>query len=198
MKLFNYITEKLNLYSDFIYKRATYVVLLFIIITGISIYYTSRLRLVSDFVDLLPQHFRSVTDLKKIIERVGGTGNLFIAIESPDVKASERFAEDVVKILNEKYRDNFRYIDYKVDDIREFYEKNAALYMSLDELEDISDRLERKVNAIKLKNNPLFVDISGALEKDARISFDDIEEKYSRKTDSYKKYIDGYYTSEEG
>ncbi|MGC8926381.1 MAG: efflux RND transporter permease subunit [Myxococcota bacterium] len=198
MKLFNYITEKLNLYSDFIYKRATYVVLLFIIITGISIYYTSRLRLVSDFVDLLPQHFRSVTDLKKIIERVGGTGNLFIAIESPDVKASERFAEDVVKILNEKYRDNFRYIDYKVDDIREFYEKNAALYMSLDELEDISDRLERKVNAIKMKNNPLFVDISGALEKDARISFDDIEEKYSRKTDSYKKYIDGYYTGEEG
>lgn len=198
MKIQDRINERLRQYSDFIYRNATSVVIFFIIVTSISIYFTSRLRLVSDFVDLLPEHFRSVSDLKKIIERVGGTGNLFIAIESPDVKASQRFADDVVKILNEKYREQFRYIDYKVDDIKEFYEKNAALYMKLDELEDISDRLQRKINALKMKNNPLFVDISGSIEEDAKITFDDIEEKYSKKTDSYKKYIDGYYTGEDG
>ncbi len=198
MKIQQKIKSKLTDYSDFIYKNATYVIIIFLIITLIDIYFTSRLRLVSDFVDLLPEHFRSVSDLKKIIDRVGGTGNLFIAIESSDLKASQKFADDVVKLLKEKYSDKFRYIDYKIDDIKEFYEKNAALYMSLDELEDISDRLHRKINALKMKNNPLFVDISENIEKDAKITFDDIEEKYNKKTESYQKYIDGYYTGEDG
>ena len=196
------VSERVNnftkWYSNILYENATRVLIGFLIITLVSIYFTSKLRLVSDFVDLLPEHFRSVSDLKKIIERVGGTGNLYIAIESPDVKASERFAEDVVRLLKEKYRDKFRYIDYKIDEIKEFYERNAALYMSLDELEDISDRLHRKVNALKMKNNPLFVDISGSIEEDSKITFDDIEKKYRRKTESYNKYIDGYYTGEDG
>ncbi len=198
MKLPDSLDNGLRKYSDFVYKNPSKIIVAFVLITFVSLYFTSKLRLVSDFVDLLPQHFRSVSDLKKIIERVGGTGNLFIAIESPDIKASERFADDIVNLLKQKYSDRFRYIDHKIDDLKEFYEKNAALYMSLDELEDISDRLHRKVNALKMKNNPLFVDISGSMEEDSKISFDDIEEKYKKKTDSYKKYIDGYYTGEEG
>ncbi len=196
------ISERLNRnlrqYSDFLYSNAPKAILAFLIIFVISVYYTFKLRIVSDFVDLLPEHFRSVSDLKKIIERVGGTGNLFIAIESPDVKASQRFADDVVKLLKEKYKENFRYVDYKIDEIKDFYEKNAALYMSLEELEDISDRLQKKINALKMKKNPLFVDISGNIDKDAEIKFDDIEEKYKKKTESYTKYIDGYYTGEDG
>ncbi|MCX7959334.1 MAG: MMPL family transporter, partial [Deltaproteobacteria bacterium] len=198
MKITESMNKRLIQYSDFICRNTGKIIVFFLILTAISVYFTSKLRLVSDFVDLLPEHFRSVSDLKKILERVGGTGNLFIAIESPDVKASQRFADDVVKLLREKYNDRFRYIDYKIDDIKEFYEKNAALYMSLEELEDISDRLHRKVNALKMKNNPLFVDISGRIEEDSKITFDDIEEKYKKKTDSYQKYIDGYYTGEDG
>ncbi len=198
MKITESMKSRLVWYSDFIFRNPAKVILVFIILTALSVFFTSKLRLVSDFVDLLPEHFRSVSDLKKILERVGGTGNLFIAIESPDVRASQKFADDVVKLLKEKYSDRFRYIDYKVDDIKEFYEKNAALYMSLDELEDISDRLHRKLNALKMKNNPLFVDISGSVEEDSKIKFDDIEEKYKKKTSSFEKYIDGYYTGEDG
>ncbi|MCX7945129.1 MAG: MMPL family transporter [Deltaproteobacteria bacterium] len=193
-----HIYTKLERYSNFIYKNHNLLIIIFLILFVLSTYVTSKLRLVSDFVELLPEHFKSVSDLKKILERVGGTGNLFIAIESPDVKASQRFADDIVKLLRERYSDKFRYIDYKVDELKDFYEKNAALYMSLEELEDIYNRLNRKITAIKMKNNPLFVDISGSIEEDSKIRFDDIEEKYKKKTESYQKYIDGYYTGEEG
>lgn len=198
MKISDIVNENLKRYGDFLFLNAARIVFVFAIIAAISVYYTFKLRIVSDFVDLLPQHFRSVSDLKKIMDRVGGTGNLFIAIESPDVKASQRFADDVVRLLRKKYRDHFRYVNYKIDEIRDFYERNAMLYMSLDELEDISDRLHRKINALKMKNNPLFVDISGRMDSDAQIKFDDIEERYKKKTDSYARYIDGYYTGENG
>lgn len=198
MEITKNLRERLVRYSDFIYNHSNLIIVLFILLTGLSAFFTSRLSLISDFVNLLPDHFRSVSDLKKIIERVGGTGNLFIAIESPDVKASQRFADDVVELLRKNYSDKFRYIDHKIDDIKEFYEKNAALYMSLDELEDIYDRLQRKINALKMKNNPLFVDISGSIAEDSKIRFDDIEDKYKNKTKSYQNYIDGYYTGEEG
>ena len=65
----------------------------FAALTAVSVLFVTELSLKSDFVELLPQEYQSVRDLKKIMATVGGLGNLSIAFESSDVKASERLAD---------------------------------------------------------------------------------------------------------
>jgi predicted RND superfamily exporter protein len=168
------------------------------LLTAASMALVTRLELKSDFIELLPQDYQSVRDLRKIIARVGGVGNLSIAFESADVKASQRLADDLAQVLDRDFSDRIRYYDYKIDAIKRFYTENAPFFMEIEDLEEIRDRVERKVRAEKMKNNPLFVDLSGDLEKDSKLDLSDIERKYKKDTEGYARYIGGYYTGENG
>ncbi|MBI5527374.1 MAG: MMPL family transporter [Deltaproteobacteria bacterium] len=168
------------------------------VLTAVSILFVTRLELKSDFIELLPQDYRSVVDLRRIIDKVGGLGNLSIAFESSDVKASQRLADDLAGVLDRDFRGRIRYYDYKIDAIKKYYTDNAPLFMEPADLEEIRDRIDRKIRAEKLKNNPLFIDLSGSVEKDAQLDFGDIERKYRKETEGYARYIDGYYTGENG
>ena len=168
------------------------------LLTAVSIFFVTKLDLKSDFIELLPQDFQSVKDLRKMVTKVGGFGNLSIAFESKDVKASERLAEDLASILRKDYSNRIRYLDYKTDNVKKFYKDNAPLFMDLEDLEELRDRVEKKVRAEKMKNNPLFIDLTGDTEKDTKFDISDIENKYKKDKESYDKYIDGYYTGEKG
>ena len=170
----------------------------FIILTGISILFVKKLDLKSDFVDLLPQDFQSVKDLRKTSAEVGGLGYFSIGIESSDVKASERFADDIAAVLNTQFKDRILYFDYNIKESRKYYTDNGGLFTDYDDLVEIEDRLDRRIRAEKKKANPLFIDITGEIEQDSKLDFKDIEDKYKKDTDAASKYIDDYYTGEDG
>jgi Predicted exporters of the RND superfamily len=179
-------------------KRSLAYTIGFILLTGIAILFVTKLELKSDFVDLLPQNFQSVIDLRKAAAKVGGLGYLSIGIESSDVKASERFADDIAAVLNREFNDRILYCDYKIDEAKKYYTDNAALFMDYDDLLEIQDRLDRRIRAEKKKANPLFLDLSGEIEQDSKLEFKDIEDKYEKDKGHAAKYIDNYYTGEDG
>ena len=125
-----------------------------VIATAIGGYYSSKLTLQSDLAQLLPDSFESVKALNRIKEKVGGVGQLRIALETRDFAAARRLAHDLEPKLLTSPRVN--YVDYKND--VGFFKNNAMLYLDLDELDSLRADIQGKIDSEKQKLNPLFVD----------------------------------------
>ncbi len=186
-------------YVNFLYRARWPLAVFFIFLFGFSIHYARHLKLKSDFKELLPAHFQSVRDLDRIVERVGGTGTLVIAVESDDPKASVRFAEDLVAQLKEYPPEFIQSIEYNVSDVIHFFEHNKYLYMDLKDLKEVRDRLDRRIQKEKLKTTGIYIDFDDSNTDDS-VGFNtkDIEEKYKSKAGRYDQYTDGYFFGENG
>jgi predicted RND superfamily exporter protein len=192
----------LNRYASFLSRQPARVLLLAALLTAGSVLCASRLELRSNFEELLPDSYRSVQDLHRLVGRVGGLGSLVVAVECDDLKASQRFAEDLIPRLRQNLPPNYvRYVEYKIDEQKAFYEKNKYLYVDLRDLQEIRDRVRDRIEEEKWKRSPLAVDLG--LEEDdpdssAGFSLSDIEQKYEKKRAKLEKYPGGYFVGEEG
>lgn len=159
---------------------------------------TSHLELRSDFKELLPDHFQSVKDLDRILARVKSTDSLIIAIQCDDYRASIRFALDLIAKLKEYPKDFIQQIDYNVSDIKDFFQKNKYLYVDKEDLQDLHDRLKKRIEREKIKGTGLFLELETKEEKEEEFSTKNIEDKYKKKTSHYDDYMDGYFFGEGG
>ena len=192
----------LNRYAAFLSRQPVLVFLLACALSTGAAFYASRLELRSNFEELLPESYRSVQDLHRLVGRVGGLGNLVVAIECDDLKASQRFAEDLVPRLKQNLPPNYvRYVEYKVDEQKDFYEKNKYLYVDLSDLQEIRDRVKERIEDEKWKRSPLAVDLEledHTPDLSAKFDLSDIEQKYEKKRTKLEKYPDGYFVGEQG
>ena len=192
----------LTLYAGLLHRHPFHIFMTALAVTGLAVVYASRLELRSNFEELLPESYRSVQDLHRLVGRVGGLGNLVVAIECDDLKASERFAEDLVPRLKQNLPPNYvRYVEYKVDEQKDFYEKNKYLYVDLLDLQEIRDRVKERIEDEKWKRSPLAVSLE--LEDDpsdssAMLGLSAIEGKYAGGRSRLEAYTDGYLVGEGG
>jgi predicted RND superfamily exporter protein len=192
------ITTMLAAYINFINRFRWVLAVFFIVLLGLSIGVAKQLKLKSDFKVLLPENFQSVQDLNRIISRVTGEGTLIIAVESNDPHASIRFGDALVAKLKEYPPEYISDIEYNISDAKKFFESNKYLFMNLDDLQQVYERLDRKIQNQKLKSTGLLLDFQTEEEKNEVFESKDIEEKYKSKTSRYEDYIDGYYFGEGG
>jgi len=161
-----------------ILDRYVIILLAGILLTAAGAYFTLKLPLQSDLTALLPDDYDSVNTLRAINEKVGGFETLDVLVQGRDFEAMKRYADDLAEAL--MARENVSIVSYKQD--VEFYESNALLYIDLDELKEIRDRIDDRVTSAKLAYNPFYVDLEEDEEEDpeekAELSFDDFEEKY--------------------
>ncbi|MDO8461384.1 MAG: MMPL family transporter [Deltaproteobacteria bacterium] len=189
----------LKQYVSFLVRRAFLLTGFFVLSVVASVYFASHLELRSDFKELLPDNYASVRDLNRILERIGGIGNLIVAVESDDIKASERFTEDFVAALKLYPPHLIRDIDYNINPLKKFLNDNKYLYIDKTDLETIYTRLSRGIQREKLTRAGLLLNFETESEqKNERFDFSDIEEKYVKKAGGYDKYTDGYFFGEEG
>jgi len=192
------VDQALNRYISFIIQHPGKIVLLAILSTLLAFHYTSKLSIRTDFAELLPEGYRSVQDIKRVTDRVGGIGNLTLVIEFEDLKAAERLAEDLTSKLTSDLPEGFiRYIEYQVSAEKDFYEQNKYLYAKLEDLEEIQSRLSRQIMKKKMDQNPLFIsaaDLGLDEEEEEEFSVSDLEEKYEKEAnEKLNKWTDGYF-----
>lgn len=187
----------ISAYINFINRYRWLLAIFFIAFFVLCLLVAKHLKLKSDFKVLLPENFQSVQDLNRIIARVTGEGTLVIAIESDDQKSSIRFANDLVAKLKQYPPEFINDIDYNISEAKAFFEKNKYLYMGLEDLQEVHDRLDEKIKNAKLKASGLYIDLESADEKKEAFG-EDIQEKYKSKTEYYDQYTDGYYFGEDG
>ncbi len=140
-------------------KSVQFVVFLF---TLAMLFFASKLYLKPSFSSLLPEDLPSVMQLNKVVDEVGGTGLLLIAVESPSFSANKDFIDALGGELKTWDRNQIRDIEYHFKDTREFIEKYGLYYLTLEELTQLKDRLERDVaEKIEKKKDSVVSDFLG-------------------------------------
>ncbi len=189
-------TERLTLALQ---RHAWAVLLVLAALTGWSLWGASKLTFTADFKELLPRRLQSVTDLDKINERVGGSGNFVVVVEGKNVKAAQAYAEALVAHVQEKMPPGLlRYADYNNSDQRAFFEKNKYLYAETKDLEEVHDRLKKKIDFELTCKNAFFFDLTGQCKKDPGFDMGDLQAKYKRESARYDHFQGGYYTNKDG
>ncbi|MCI5071654.1 MMPL family transporter [bacterium] len=151
-----------------------------------SLILVQKLKINSDFKFLLPQDKPSVLAMNLLkTRRQESTQLLSIILESDDKDLIVNTIDTLVPQLQKINKTFIKKVNYTISDAKDFYENNKYLYLELEDIKTIRQRLKAKIKHEKLKNNPLFFDI-----EDKKVEFDisDIEEKYKNKDSQQNKY----------
>ncbi len=159
-------------------KHYIWVLVLACLVTAFSAYLTSRLHVSIDLQSLLPDDYASVKQMKAIGEKIGrGEGNVVVVIESESPDASLAFADDLTEVLSQKQYVNR--VDHRID--HSFFKANRLLFLDMDDLIEIRDRIKRRIDKEKLERNPFYINLEEddeAVEAGQKIDWNDIEAKY--------------------
>jgi predicted RND superfamily exporter protein len=109
----------------------------------------------SDLRVLIPQDSEAARAMNEVDRRVGSTNSLFIVIDSPDLDTNKQFAADFADEL--RTLDSVAFAHYRNE--KDFFETNALLYQSVDELASLHNKLEERIRSAKKAANPLFVSL---------------------------------------
>jgi predicted RND superfamily exporter protein len=176
-------------HAAFLYRRHRAVIFAGLLLTLVAGYFVSKLRIDSDLGALLPEDYPSVQTLEQIRARLGGVGNLRVVVTSDHPERARAFVEDLVAALNRSPLIHF--VDYRVD--REFFRKHSLLYMSLEDLETVRDRIEERIAQEKIKLSPFYVSLDDGEAEGDSLDLSDIERKYEGRARK-----DAYFSSEDG
>ena len=86
-------------YVAFLARHDFAIALCAFILFLVAVATASRLKLRSDFTELLPQDDPELVQLRNIGDRIGAPSTLIVAVEGKNPTANERFAESLVKNL---------------------------------------------------------------------------------------------------
>lgn len=191
--------EKLmNRWAQFVFKYPFLIIIVAFTIAAGGGYLTTNMGIRSDFAELLPENAQSVIDLKEISGRMGSMGTLIIQVEADDLKAMQRFADDLSDKLRKFPPDTLKFVDHKIDKQKDFFESNKFLYLSVQELSDLRDEMNDRISKEKLKATGMYLDLESDGEESEGFDFKKKKEEYEEANKHFDKYIDGYLTDKEG
>ncbi len=164
----------------YIYHHHVIIIIAASLLSIFSGYFATQLasNIKTDFADLLPDDYVSVKELNRIKDRVGGIGPLMVLITGDDLDEAVNFMQALADSLKSSPLISSLSI---YDSKKEIFRKNKLLYMKIEDLATIQDRLNQHIELEKLKQSPLYFSFDDA-EEESPLDFSDIEEKYEDKT----------------
>jgi hypothetical protein len=143
------------------------------LIAAVGIWLASQLALQTSIAELLPADAPSVIALRALGDRVGGTGNVAIAIESVDGKpdALRRYVPRLAQALRDDLGKELLSIRYSHKEVADYYKRFAAYYVPLPQLTDWADRA---TSTVALQANPAYIDLDGTGKAAIKKLADDI------------------------
>lgn len=185
----------LQIMRERIYRRLTsiivrwwYIILITAgILTAFCYPYTTRLfgNISTDLIKLLPQHYKSVQTLEHIRSKFPNSTGLAIVLESPNADNTKKLLHFLVdKFTHDKA---VKAVGYKKPGYS-FFDKHKLLFLDLEDLTTIRDRIDRRIQKEKLGS--FYIDFEED-EEDTEFKFGDIESKYKSRytTGARSEYI---------
>ena len=174
----------------YVYNHHVSIVLLSSVLSGFCGYLATGLSLNTNLAELLPADYPSVHTLNQIKEEVGHTRPLLVVITSDDLEAARHFGID----LSARLEDNPHLSWQRLRSDREFFVNNRLLYMDLEDLRTVSERVREFVELKKIEQSPLYFALD---DEEAVLDLSDIESKYAeRETDNGLE--DEYFLTKKG
>lgn len=161
------------------------------VLSAFGVLQARKLQVDTDLVALLPDTFPSVQGLEEVRKRYGGVGNVAVIAHGAEPEVLRRFADDIAPELEKL--ETIDYVDFKRPD--DFFRDRALYFLEIDDLEDVKERIQERIDYEKRGANPLLVDLedTGPPELD----FSDLEKKYGREELVAEGKKDPYYLSAE-
>lgn len=177
--------------------RYTPWVILFCLVLGIfGGYYSIQLykNLRPDIEELLPVKTQSVQDYFELNRRLESTDYLAILVFPENGKIGKKFVGDLSKVLESVPKNILARVEYKIDEVIEFFSKRKALYLEINDLKKIRDYIRSKIEYETELYNPLNIFRSEELQE-PRIDLNLIHKKYASKISNYSQLPDGYFAT---
>ncbi len=148
----------------------------------------------SDFKELLPANSAAAKAMDEVGQRVGSGSSLFIVVDSPDGDQNLAFAHQYADALREQ--PEIALAHFHND--KAFFEDHRLLYVDVEDLQEIHQRVKDRIRQERREQNPLFVPLRrrNQPESDTFIDTSEIDERYEELAhQDYKEYLvadDGY------
>jgi len=161
-------------FAGLLVRRPGAVLLVLLALLGLSTWGTLKLRINSNQLDLISQDLQEVKDVKQVIDMVGGSGFLMLALRSSDEAAMKRTADDLAAILQAD-KENVRNVSYKLP--VEFIQQNMVLFVKTEDLVEGKRRVMAFLRDKLKRSNPFFIDLGGT--KPVELNMQDLIDKYA-------------------
>jgi uncharacterized protein len=126
--------------------------------------YASRLDLHTELLELLPRDSPGFRAFEHTLGRVGGRATLLVIVESKDIKANERFIDDLAGKVDAETRAHARclaeappggwglcgpdlvaYVESGEREVSDFFRQNEWLYAALSDLDEAEQTLDHQI-----------------------------------------------------
>ncbi|HWZ88670.1 MAG TPA: MMPL family transporter, partial [Polyangiaceae bacterium] len=159
----------------------------------------SRLDLKTSFTELLPDSKPSVIEMRRTEGRLASNATLTIVAESSDVAALKAFVDAITPRLSSLDKALVSSVDTGTRDAEAFFERNQALYLDLDQLEDFHERFLEAYDAKVQQTAGLDLGLdSDATRDDALSSLNAELDKQANQARRAQPGVDGYYIGDAG
>lgn len=179
-------------YVRYIRRFDFFVVLLSIALFWLTFSVVKHIQIRSDFKEMLPDQYRSVVELNKVEARVRSTATLQVIVVGDHWRATKQFIDAFVAQVPKQLGDLIANVDYESNSVKKFYDKNKYLYVELNDLKEIHNRVKQQIDYEKIRKSPLYIEFG---DEPRKFDISDIEDKYKAKTSRYEHYEDGYFTT---
>ncbi|WNG40348.1 MMPL family transporter [Archangium violaceum] len=177
-------------YASLLVRRPGLVLLALLALFGVSLWGTTKLTINSNQLDLISQELPEVKEVKRVIDMVGGSGYLMLALRADSEPTLKKVADDIAaKLLADK--EHVRFITYKVP--VEFVQQNMALFIKTEDLLEGKTRIMAWLKDQLRRNNPFFIEIQKT--EPVKLELTDLINKYS--SVGKKSIRDDYYISQD-
>ena len=174
--------------ANFIVRRPGLVLGLLLALGALGAWGTSRLTINSNQLDLISQDLPEVRGVKQIIDMVGGSGYLMLALRSDEETRMKATADDIATMLQADH-DNVRFVTHKVP--VDFIQENMVLFVAPEDLQEGKRRIMAYLREKARRANPFYFELRPTpLPK---LELDDLRDKYSRV--GKKTILDDFYIS---
>jgi predicted RND superfamily exporter protein len=144
----------------------------------------------TDVRELLPERTPSARDLEAVTRRVGGFAQQTIVLHGADALALRIFADDLADELAKAPSDLVRRVEYRADELQDFFRPRLLLFPERAELERLRDTLAARIRWEEARA------AGRALPAPAPDVLALVERLAGARKDLFGRFRDGYYLGE--
>jgi predicted RND superfamily exporter protein len=184
-------------------RRRRAVLLVALAVSAVGAWFSAKLygNLRSGFEELLPDTAPSVIAARTIQPKLHNVTQLAVVLEGSDGDALDRLADDLAARLRQLPSDLIETVEYRTDEQERYIQRFGGFYLSVQDIDEIQRRIDRRIAWEKRKANPLtglLGDEDEELGPPPPVDFSDIEQKYATARGEFAKFRKGYFQTPDG
>lgn len=177
-------------------RHSLFLTILCFLLASVGGYFSVQLykNLKPDIEELLPVETQSVRDYFELNRRLSSTDYLAVVVFPNTPEIGREFVGALAERLAKVPRSVLARVEYKIDDVLRFFSKRRALYLEVEDLEQIRDYVRDRINYESELYNP-FTILRNSSIQEPKLDLNQIEKKYSARASNYTHFPRGYFAT---